>query len=58
MIDTYVDIIVTTIAARLDIIRRKKKKVKKNITFVNIVKTKEKMESTHEVHVFLATATD
>lgn len=47
-----------SIAATLDIIRKKKKKVKKNITFVNTVKSGE---SKHNIYVglgILTTATD
>ncbi|CAC5421781.1 unnamed protein product [Mytilus coruscus] len=52
------DSVLKTIAARLDITRRKKKKVKKNITFVNFVKAGESKDSTPEGFGILATATD
>ncbi|CAC5414709.1 unnamed protein product [Mytilus coruscus] len=52
------DSVLKTIAARLDIIRRKKRKVKKNIIFVNFVKAGESKDNTPEGLGILATATD
>ncbi|CAC5420997.1 unnamed protein product [Mytilus coruscus] len=52
------DSVLKTLAARLDNIRRKKKKVKEDITFVNFMKAGESKDNTPEVLGVLATATD
>lgn len=50
--------ILKTIAAKLDIITRKRKNVKKNITFVNFVNAGESKHNTHKGRGILATVTD